>query len=190
MCIIVYVSWLWLYIIWSYLNNGANAFPDCLFINPVCANLVYERSTGEEWDNSSRTSCNGRGESLEPSCLSVGYSDKNSPPIMSNHLFERFVVTVICSIFLLKIVALLSRYTVRCSDCILRQESEICKAQWTETQRVTFSTWTELSERKLLTTFTKFVSFYMYIQDIVSMLFLVFNGKSNFLDYLMPNPSF
>ena len=55
------------------LVTAPNMFPDCLFINPLCALVVFKRSTDREWHNLAETSSNGRGDSLEQSCLDVGH---------------------------------------------------------------------------------------------------------------------
>ena len=51
-----------------------NAFPGSLFINPHCDHAVFERSTDRKWHNSSGTSSNSQGDSVEQSCLSFGNS--------------------------------------------------------------------------------------------------------------------
>ena len=47
------------------------AYLDSLFINPVCAHTVFERSTDKEWYNPSGNS-DGWGDPLEQICLGVG----------------------------------------------------------------------------------------------------------------------
>ena len=56
------------------LVTAPNAFPDSLFINLLCAHVVFERSTDREWHNPSGTSSDGRDDSLEQNCLGVGNS--------------------------------------------------------------------------------------------------------------------
>ena len=108
---------------WDNLGWGGyylpNTFPDCLFINPFCAHVVFERSTDWEWHELSGTSSASRSNLLSklPRCLQLKYK-KNLPSTIINLLLELIGVTVICSILLKKIVALLSRYNVRCSDYI------------------------------------------------------------------------
>ena len=55
------------------LITASNAFPDCVFINSLCAHPLFEISTNRKWHNRSRPS-NVRDDSLEQSCLSVGNS--------------------------------------------------------------------------------------------------------------------
>ena len=76
-----------------------NAFPGFSFNNPLCAHVVFEGATDSKWHNSSGTSSNGRGDSLEQSCLGVGNS-KTRTSTINNHLLERIGVTVICPILL------------------------------------------------------------------------------------------
>ena len=56
------------------LVTAPNEFPDSLFISPLCAHAVFERSTDRECRNPSGTSSNGRGDSLEQICQGVSYS--------------------------------------------------------------------------------------------------------------------
>ena len=51
-----------------------NALTDCLFINPLCAHIVFERSTDREWPNSFGTSSDGWVDSLEHSRQCPGNS--------------------------------------------------------------------------------------------------------------------
>ena len=52
--------------------TAQNTIPDCLFINPLWAHTVFERSTDREWHNPSGTSSDSRGDPLEQCCLGVG----------------------------------------------------------------------------------------------------------------------
>ena len=83
-----------LLLLWSWLHDCL-MLPGSLYINLLCANVEFERSTRH---NSSRTS-NSQGGSLEQVAWVLA-TQKEKLSTIYNHLLENIGVKVICPIYL------------------------------------------------------------------------------------------
>ena len=90
-----------------------SVIPGNLFINPLCAHAVFEKSTDREWHNPSGTSSDGRGEQ---SCLDVGNSKL------------RWILSTINNHLLFDVQ--IAYYSMR-----EREREKIYKGLWTDTKR-------------------------------------------------------
>ena len=136
-----------------------------IIINPHCAHVVFERSTDREWHISSGTSSNGQGDLLEQSCQGVDNSKTRGTLHQQLSFIGTYWCNSKCPMYLLKIVALLPRYTVWCSDCIRERKRENLQGSMNrDTKRYPPGpNWTlcMLTSNKQMTIFSKFADFYI-----------------------------